>query len=35
MYGLVGTSAEKILTGRFGDNIKIDLKVTGWTGMDN
>jgi hypothetical protein len=30
----VGKSAGKILKSRFGDNIKIDVKVKGWTGMD-
>lgn len=34
MQGLVGTPEGKIPRRRFGDNIKIDLKVRGWTGMD-
>ena len=30
----MGTPEGKIPRRRFGDNIKIDLKVTEWTGME-
>jgi len=30
----VGTPDGKLRMRRFGDNIKVDLKVTEWTGMD-